>query len=59
MKKTIKFDYFANGRYAGTTEISSSVLQTSTDVQQAFIDCVVSKRPTLKNDEITVSVYEC
>lgn len=59
MMKTIKFDYFANGRYAGTMEIPSSTILASTDPDRTFRESVLSKCPTLKNDKITISVYEC
>ena len=58
MIKKIKFDYFANGRYAGTMEIPASAFFVARETEQIFIDHILSKRPSLKRDKITICVYK-
>ena len=63
----IKFDYFENGRFGGTMEMpltlenivcldndSTPIIST-----ENILDYIMSKRPTLNRDKITISVYKC
>lgn len=67
MIQKIKFDYFENGRFGGTMEMpltldnivgldndSTPIISTKN-----MLDYIMSKRPTLNRNKITISVYEC
>lgn len=65
--KKIKFDYFENGRFAGTMSVDQTYdlvtgwKEDKTPIvdEKKLIDIILSKRPTLKRDKITISLYKC